>query len=103
MATVDPSIYYSLALGVLVTAAYAFSNLSVETVSARVSSILGKPYKGALERPDNPHEADRTEACDLIPKPSLNWWIGEEIFQLERRAIFSKVSKFTVISMLEFF
>jgi hypothetical protein len=101
MATVDLSIYYSLALGILLTAAYTFSKLPFETVSAKIKSAVGKSHKGELERPGSPYETDNNNATIPTPKLSPGWWTDEEIFQLDRRAIFSKVKKCTVNNKLD--
>jgi hypothetical protein len=93
MATVDSSIYCSLALGILLTAAYTFSKLPFETVSAKIKSASGKSHKGELEQPDSPYGTDNNNSNVSTPKLSPSWWTDEEIFQIERRAIFSKVRK----------
>jgi hypothetical protein len=92
MAALDASLYYSLGLGILFIAAYTLSNLRFEAVSTRFSSILGKSKKGESKLLISPETA-ATDASVLPAELSSKWWTDEEIFQLERRAIFSKVGK----------
>jgi hypothetical protein len=101
MATVDSSIYCSLALGILLTAAYTLSKLPFETVSAKIKSVVGKSHKGQLDRPDSPYGTDNNNSNTPTPKLSPSWWTDEETYQIERRAIFSKVRKCTLDNKLD--
>ena len=96
MAADDSSLYYSVALGVLLTAAYALSNIHFQTACARIGSAFGRSQKAELEDLVTSPEAGSTGTAIAAPKVSPNWWTNEEIFQLERRAIFSKVGKCTL-------
>ena len=96
MAADDTTLYYSVALGILLTAACALFNIHFQTVCARIGSALGRSQKEELEDLVISPEAGATSASIATLKVSPNWWTDEEIFQLERRAIFSKVGKYTL-------
>lgn len=99
MATVDSSLYYSLALGTIFTAAYVLTNINFETISTKISSVFQKLRKDALQETLPTPEEGKAETSTSDPKISPTWWTSEEIFQLERRAIFSKVSNMLLDSL----
>jgi hypothetical protein len=92
MAAVDNSLYYSVAVGILFTAAYTLSNLNFETVCTTISSVLGPGRKVKQENLSISPEPVDADVYITTPKNLPGQWTDEELFQLERRAIFSKVS-----------
>jgi hypothetical protein len=91
MAAADNSLYYSVAVGILFTAAYSLSNLNFETVCTRISSVLGPGRNFKQENLSISPEPVGADVCITTSKDISGHWTNEELFQLERRAIFSKV------------
>lgn len=91
MAILDSSMYYTMALGVILAIIYALPNIYFRAISTKHDFFLGKSQKGELYKEVISIETVGAETVTPTPKRSPDWWKDEDIFQLERRAIFSKV------------
>jgi hypothetical protein len=93
MAALDASLYYSVGCGIILAIVYALSHLPFENISTKIRLALRKSQKAGLEEHTTLLETAGAADAVLTPKISPSWWNDEEIFQLERRAIFSKVNQ----------
>jgi hypothetical protein len=93
MAALDASLYYSVGCGIILAIVYAVSHLQFENISTKIRLALRKSQKGGLEEHTTSRGTAGAADAVITPKISPSWWNEEEIFQLDRRAIFSKVNQ----------
>jgi hypothetical protein len=88
---------YTLVLATLLGVAYALPHLNIK--NGKSKSICLKPEGPGPLSSTEPRDQDSSletvvaagSTSVLLAGSSQNWWIDEKTFQLERRAIFSKV------------
>jgi hypothetical protein len=97
MATLDTS-FYLAGLSFVLVVVYLSQSFNFEKLFLRVTAILPARLGGKSRKHQLPEKSDTTsfEAAKVkqttpTAKYSPSWWTNEKIFQLERRAIFSKV------------
>lgn len=85
MAKLDSSLYCSVGLGIILAIVYAFPYLHFKNKSGKGISLLSSWFR------KDESQALEGEKATPTSKYLPGWWNDEEVYQLERRAIFSKV------------
>lgn len=91
MAAFDTSLYYSVGFGVILALVYSWPYITPGGIYTKILLALGKSHKEELHTLVVPLEEAGPGATSASLEQSPSWWTDEEIFRLERRAIFSKV------------
>ncbi|KAE9365519.1 ISP domain-containing protein [Stipitochalara longipes BDJ] len=83
---------YYLGLGIAIILGYALSSLRIERLFVAVIMLLPEQVSGkSLKKQMIPVGNNTTVAGESFPRPKFPaYWTEESIFELERRAIFSK-------------
>ena len=99
MASLDVSLYpITIAVILLTVYAFPFFGLTIRNFSLLYKWFLDDGAKGKEQRAERTTSAFGLSSKELGPiveresRFSLGWWTYDHIFQLERRAIFSKVA-----------
>lgn len=92
MAAVDASLY-TIGIGIVLLIGYALRSVNFENPPGKATSRAVLWLYG--KRGEEPAIAVSPDASHLTPdlRQSPSWWTDEKIFELESRAIFSKVGE----------
>jgi ribose/xylose/arabinose/galactoside ABC-type transport system permease subunit len=101
MAILDAYSYYC-GLGIAMMLGYVISSLRIERFIITAITMLPKQVSGTLAKKQMAASQEKSlvDSEESFPRMSiLNGWTDENIFELERRAIFSKACDFTAQRM----